>query len=106
MSRPTITEPCTVHPHTRGEHSAPTTSCGFLVGSSPHAWGTLGRFLRLLELLRFIPTCVGNTVGQEAVLGRLAVHPHMRGEHQVLITMDMAVNGSSPHAWGTPMGGH
>lgn len=30
-------------------------------GSSPHAWGTHTSFFFLLELDRFIPTCVGNS---------------------------------------------
>ena len=52
----------TVHPHMCGEH------CFFVLdhhshrGSSPHVWGTLFSIVTHNILLRFIPTCVGNTL--------------------------------------------
>ncbi|KPQ11907.1 MAG: hypothetical protein HLUCCO17_03690 [Saliniramus fredricksonii] len=51
-----------VHPHVRGEH-LPRLRCIWRVGgSSPRAWGTLGRITPTGAAKRFIPTCVGNTV--------------------------------------------
>ena len=53
--------PHTVHPHMRGEYVALSEGAVSSCGSSPHAWG-----IRICEclshlVLRFIPTCVGNT---------------------------------------------
>ena len=70
-------------------------------GSSPHAWGTLAAPLALLGLMRFIPTCVGNSIVAVYRALRFTVHPHMRGElicAPWLLRRDI---GSSPHAWGT-----
>ncbi len=51
----------TVHPHTRGEHVAPCRSWHPWPGSSPHTWGTLVTKFDFVEVVRFIPTHVGNT---------------------------------------------
>jgi len=70
-------------------------------GSSPHAWGTHLDDISLSQLVRFIPTCVGNTVQRIAIRCAETVHPHMRGEHHSLSDLADHVVGSSPHAWGT-----
>ena len=71
-------------------------------GSSPRAWGTRDDLLERLKHVRFIPTCVGNTV--QGLLGRvpLPVHPHVRGEHWPHLHIVLRTPGSSPRAWGTP----
>ena len=51
----------TVHPHMRGEHLYFIQVEQKLFGSSPHAWGTRVPVKLKLMVLRFIPTCVGNT---------------------------------------------
>ena len=50
-------------------------------GSSPRAWGIHIATALFKLRLRFIPTCVGNTI--EALRDQLnkAVHPHVRGEY-------------------------
>ncbi len=50
-----------VHPHMRGEHLRSGHIKARIVGSSPHAWGTLALDGVLHPHERFIPTCVGNT---------------------------------------------
>src|SRR5437763_658524 len=70
-------------------------------GSSPHAWGTRHGWRGLGALLRFIPTCVGNTPLSRKYVTLWPVHPHMRGEHQSRILPRSTEYGSSPHAWGT-----
>ena len=50
----------TVHPHMRGEYAA-TSTLTRDAGSPPHAWGIRIPNLKGVELLRFTPTCVGNT---------------------------------------------
>ena len=51
-----------VHPHMRGEYFRVNIGYNAALGSSPHAWGILLSPLSRRSLLRFIPTCVGNTV--------------------------------------------
>ena len=51
--------------------------------------------------MRFIPTCVGNTLDQVAQLCIRSVHPHVRGEHFSKRNRLYLAYGSSPRAWGT-----
>ena len=91
-----------VHPHVRGEYSttgARLYSCG---GSSPRAWGIHPSAPATLVTLRFIPTCVGNTVLLHETAGCVAVHPHVRGEYPSLGDVLVELVGSSPRAWGIP----
>ena len=94
--------PHTVHPHMRGELSVPLLNSPMSTGSSPHAWGTRGRRRVTRYRVRFIPTCVGNSICVDCVLLRPLVHPHMRGELRRDRAGDEPGHGSSPHAWGTP----
>ena len=51
--------------------------------------------------MRFIPTCVGNSMTPSGA-GRIpTVHPHMRGELRSPVNSMVQVTGSSPHSWGT-----
>src|SRR6266566_655373 len=50
-----------VHPHMRGEHAPTSLANAQVTGSSPHAWGTRLMIWIWVILMRFIPTCVGNT---------------------------------------------
>src|SRR5690606_18066800 len=88
-----------VHPHVRGEHDCGSFSGVSLGGSSPRAWGTLVLVLLTAWLKRFIPTCVGNTLGFRGSRSDSTVHPHVRGEHRSS-DVDLAMpHGSSPRAW-------
>jgi len=51
-----------VHPHVRGEHRLFPCTKAALPGSSPRAWGTLVNRHVDIGAIRFIPTCVGNTL--------------------------------------------
>ena len=90
-----------VHPHTHGEHSTPPRPHPRACGSSPHAWGTPGRWLRRPVSSRFIPTRMGNTGDLTESIQDVTVHPHTHGEHGRRIDEGLAKTGSSPHAWGT-----
>ena len=70
-----------VHPHMRGEYSGRTPPPCSPRGSSPHAWGIQPRDGFHLLVVRFIPTCVGNTSSSAPALWSSSVHPHMRGEY-------------------------
>ena len=70
-----------VHPHVRGEYSAPAVSIMPKTGSSPRAWGIPSLKLLPSMVQRFIPTCVGNTVEGKGLFCSDPVHPHVRGEY-------------------------
>jgi len=101
FSRSFISPP--VHPHARGEHLISCRTFRTFHGSSPRAWGTLLIVDSARDLLRFIPTRVGNTSGDGSVRFIMPVHPHARGEHIGNTGPKAACDGSSPRAWGTPL---
>ena len=90
-----------VHPHSRGEHYAALDQSQQALGSSPLAWGTQKAFGIDDEVLRFIPTRVGNTATPPRCDISITVHPHSRGEHFSLVLRTGRAGGSSPLAWGT-----
>ena len=54
------------------------------------------------DLMRFIPTRVGNTTHGRSRLRTWTVHPHACGEHLRRRRPEWARGGSSPRVWGTP----
>ncbi len=90
-----------VHPHGCGEHCGLWSGRRSRGGSSPRVWGTRTSTICAESWRRFIPTGVGNTLGEWGQLGDLAVHPHGCGEHHTDASPDNAFNGSSPRVWGT-----
>ena len=90
-----------VHPHVCGEHCA----CLYRVirghGSSPRVWGTRVLPCLHVDLRRFIPTCVGNTVTPPPSVEPITVHPHVCGEHCSSVSINSPPRGSSPRVWGT-----
>ena len=97
-----------VHPHVRGEHHDWGSVPWCLLGSSPRAWGTLSPTVVANVVMRFIPTCVGNTRPRRTAPSHDPVHPHVRGEHRRDKFCHCVNPGSSPRAWGTralPVGG-
>ena len=50
-----------VHPHVHGELTCSSSMKIIFIGSSPRAWGTLFRRGSKFMILRFIPTCMGNS---------------------------------------------
>jgi len=91
----------TVHPHVHGE----LLRCRFLLrgcgGSSPRAWGTRPTIKNISSSLRFIPTCMGNSVQDGVRAIRWVVHPHVHGELKYCHDQIDCWFGSSPRAWGT-----
>ena len=97
-SSPARPEP--VHPHVRGEYITQPVRQPGLHGSSPRAWGILhGQVLDLVGI-RFIPTCVGNTMTYIFQDSLSSVHPHVRGEYVTAFSAAPTPFGSSPRAWG------
>ena len=91
-----------VHPHARGELAIIAGAGVGLYGSSPRSWGTHEDLSPAIDLIRFIPTLVGNSLSCDSISRRILVHPHARGE---LVPWRYVIGnsiGSSPRSWGTP----
>ena len=91
----------TVYPHTCGEHWPFDQYRPTPPGLSPHLWGTQDGSEFRAQLVRFIPTPVGNTNRICCSFSLPAVYPHTCGEHGVTSRDDVAEVGLSPHLWGT-----
>ena len=89
-----------VHPHVRGEYLSDVRSGLAMHGSSPRAWGILWESAAPWYAIRFIPTCVGNTVPGNRDERLDPVHPHVRGEYLRSSPSRGRRVGSSPRAWG------
>jgi len=72
------------------------------IGSSPRAWGTPPAPRLSASAARFIPTCMGNSRSRRLAPIIPSVHPHVHGELPVQRGCQVAGDGSSPRAWGTP----
>ena len=68
-----------VHPHSCGGYLNDEEAMLNYDGSSPLAWGLPLTGQRLVEITRFIPTCVGVTRRDSRARGGSPVHPHLRG---------------------------
>jgi len=110
-----------VHPHVRGDSVAIRVSCAFASGSPPRAWGqrsprsgahartngspprAWGQPYNLVEnvqILRFTPTCVGTASSGVSDQRAATVHPHVRGDSSVVLSVCWPESGSPPRAWG------
>ena len=89
-----------VHPHTRGDISGPTTTSPPPVGSPPHAWGHRELIDVTVEEWRFTPTRVGTSAIRPRQATASSVHPHTRGDILLGVAVQIGLSGSPPHAWG------
>ena len=102
--RATTRSPQPVHPRMRGERCVTHSMCPAIGGSSPHARGTLPVQPKYFAPTRFIPACAGNANIVLYSAPFISVHPRMRGERCASCAPPFVLNGSSPHARGTPDG--
>ena len=72
-----------------------------MLGSSPHARGTLDLRHAIVKTQGIIPACAGNTPRSRPTVVVCRDHPRMRGEHPLLRAVHIPIQGSSPHARGT-----
>ncbi len=91
-----------VHPHVRGEYRVLGKRSRPHYGSPPRAWGIRQRPTAKAAVLRFTPTCVGNTPMMSLPVTVNPVHPHVRGEYADISEATRATRGSPPRAWGIP----
>ena len=89
-----------VHPHIRGAYQQRDQFLRVLAGSSPHTWGIRRRTSTRTKPSRFIPTYVGHTRYKSIPVGRISVHPHIRGAYGRSGSCPSTMPGSSPHTWG------
>src|SRR5262245_25825738 len=66
----------------------------------PRAWGRLAQFPFSELTQRFTPTCVGTAPQSRRTWSWWSVHPHVRGDGEVLCDIDHSLTGSPPRAWG------
>ena len=85
----------------RGERSTRPCVISALMGSSPHARGTLSGTELAPVPDRFIPACAGNARHPASIRSWTTVHPRMRGERGSVCCTALMFSGSSPHARGT-----
>ena len=90
-----------VHPHGCGEHGVDRIKLRLQLGSSPRVWGTPISGNAAIDIQRFIPTGVGNTLVKTASSRFGTVHPHGCGEHAARCLARRITRGSSPRVWGT-----
>ena len=76
-----------VHPRAGGEHSAPTCTRLYFVGSSPRGRGTRRVRPARHHAQRFIPARAGNTSCPRKRLQSASVHPRAGGEHGVATSL-------------------
>ncbi len=89
------------HPRMRGERTPCRVCLACVIGSSPHARGTLYQVLRCSFPFRIIPACAGNATYSETPDSPHPDHPRMRGERSRAPGAQLRSPGSSPHARGT-----
>jgi len=87
-------------PHAWGHWGARSRRHGHAAGSPPHAWGHLGSTYQLSSFARFTPTRVGTFQAWQRGTLICPVHPHTRGDIDVVFTCFSPPFGSPPHAWG------
>ena len=93
--------PVSVHPHVCGERFPSFSEISMFSGSSPRVWGTHGSASAGKDIVRFIPTCVGNAQNPYLQIVNKAVHPHVCGERRRARVCISPQRGSSPRVWGT-----
>ena len=91
-----------VHPRSRGEHTAGAALTVKTLGSSPLARGTRPGVSSDRQPHRFIPARAGNTTARTTAGPSPTVHPRSRGEHLMMRRDFDPSFGSSPLARGTP----
>ena len=89
------------HPHLCGEHFAAWLKAIFNPGSPPPVWGTRASIKWAICAVGITPTCVGNTEDYLDFVEGNEDHPHLCGEHPVLVVNQVEGWGSPPPVWGT-----
>ena len=97
---PPYTPARSVHPHVRGDGVEPAAVQIASVGSPPRAWGRPMPGIGIIPHSRFTPTCVGTADIISSQSPTVTVHPHVRGDGDVVGFSLRLRAGSPPRAWG------
>ena len=89
-----------IHPHVRGDNRNERRIRPIHLDSPPRAWGQLFREQRHRVRHRFTPTCVGTTSAKRQNRPAWSIHPHVRGDNSIALSLGSWVNDSPPRAWG------
>ncbi len=89
------------HPRACGEHVAPPSPSGFLLGSSPRLRGTHVAHHRRTVVHGIIPALAGNTTCLFPHVLAYRDHPRACGEHSSITSNTSWILGSSPRLRGT-----
>ena len=90
------------HPHACGEYRAACWIGRSRSGPSPRVWGIHVAMFPVPNLLRTIPTRVGNTKELRSDTLTTTDHPHACGEYYKYVFFANGVHGPSPRVWGIP----
>ncbi len=83
-----------------GKTSCSSTESKLAIGSPPRTWGRHDFLCGQLHVFRFTPTHVGKTNVLASLSMSTPVHPHARGEDDVLVGIHRSLGGSPPRTWG------
>ncbi len=89
-----------VHPHARGDNGSGPECSRLGGGSPPRAWGQSPRAFALSRRGRFTPTRVGTIPDSPPRDKTHSVHPHARGDNDLVLCRPPRLIGSPPRAWG------
>ena len=89
------------YPHLRGAAGFVRVIWRCFDGISPPAWGSRGYAFLHCDLLRNIPTCVGQPLHWKNQLPMHQEYPHLRGAANVNRSVSRRCVGISPPAWGS-----
>ena len=91
------------HPHIRGDHYTLCHTVNGYIGSPPHTWGPQVCIMLTRNEARITPTYVGTTIVIFFWRFLLKDHPHIRGDHILIVIESTEITGSPPHTWGPPV---
>ena len=89
------------HPHARGDLATTALGTWMPHGPSPRAWGSHCMSQPARRRGRSIPTRVGISRTSTRAAGCRPVHPHARGDLNLVGDVELAGHGPSPRAWGS-----
>src|SRR5579884_1764949 len=89
-----------VHPHVRGDDVESGDHFCRHRGPPPRAWGRSPADRDGAFQAGSTPTCVGTIASASTPSGTTRVHPHVRGDDELTMTIDSIDVGPPPRAWG------
>src|SRR5581483_3015066 len=89
-----------VHPHARGDDQLINCSGFDLYGPPPRAWGRPRALAAAGRADRSTPTRVGTTATNSSGPPLVPVHPHARGDDEMVPPWYGVMHGPPPRAWG------